>query len=209
MRPTDREALLATHLRATGQTTSTPGFADTSSREQIVNVALVVGLDLLVTHGHARTSTPAMASVRLNFTPSSGYADSGVVRQLSPDGTSGAGPTVVAEVWWRGCRVARLDHPFDHPDDPTGAVSIRLDRRAIQREQARSVWIRPDRHRAPGYGSGGWGFESLVARALWFHRCHREARAPGGVRDGSGGVRSHSDAWVGWMVWSTTASRSV
>ena len=35
-------------------------------------------------------------------------------------------------------------------------------------------------------------------------QCHREARAPGGVRDGSGGVRSHSDAWVGWMVWSTT-----
>ena len=44
-------------------------------------VALAVGLDLLVTHGYARTSTPAMASVRLNFTPSSGYADSGVVRR--------------------------------------------------------------------------------------------------------------------------------
>jgi IS5 family transposase len=29
------------------------------------------------------------------------------------------------------------------------------DRRAIRREQARSVWGRPDRRGAPGYGSGG------------------------------------------------------
>jgi hypothetical protein len=57
-----------------------------------------------------------------------------------------------------------LDHPFDHPDDPTGPVWIRPDRRRIQPEQARSVWGRPDRRRAPGYGSGGWGFESLAAR---------------------------------------------
>jgi hypothetical protein len=51
---------------------------------------------------------------------------------------------------------ALLDHPVDHPDDPTGPVWIRLDRRPVQREQARSVWSRPDRRRAPGYGSGGW-----------------------------------------------------
>jgi hypothetical protein len=56
--------------------------------------------------------------------------------------------------WPRAAR-RRLDHPFDHPDDPTGSFSIRLDRRGIQREQARSVWSRPDRRRAPGYGSGG------------------------------------------------------
>jgi hypothetical protein len=31
-----------------------------------------------------------------------------------------------------------LDHPVDHPDDPTGPVWICLDRRGIQREQARS-----------------------------------------------------------------------
>src|SRR5829696_6300400 len=53
-------------------------------------------------------------------------------------------------------RVSRLDHPVDHPDDPTGPVWSRLDRRGLQREQARSVWSRPDRRRAPGYGSGGW-----------------------------------------------------
>jgi len=29
-----------------------------------------------------------------------------------------------------------LDHPVDHPDDPRGPVWIRLDRRAIRREQA-------------------------------------------------------------------------
>jgi hypothetical protein len=61
-------------------------------------------------------------------------------------------------------RCRGLDHPFDHPDDPTRPVWIRLDRRGIQCEQARSVWSRPDRRRAPGYGSGGWGFESLAAR---------------------------------------------
>jgi hypothetical protein len=33
-----------------------------------------------------------------------------------------------------------LDHPFDHPDDPSLSVWSRLDRRAIQREQARSSW---------------------------------------------------------------------
>jgi hypothetical protein len=43
-------------------------------------------------------------------------------------------------------------------------VWSRVDGRRIQREQARSVWSRPVRRRAPGYGSGGWGFESLAAR---------------------------------------------
>jgi hypothetical protein len=47
--------------------------------------------------------------------------------------------------------------------DRSGPVWIRPDRRGLQREQARSVWSRPDRRRAPGYGSGGWGFESLAA----------------------------------------------
>src|SRR4029450_13647726 len=42
----------------------------------------------------------------------------------------------------------RLDHPDDHPDDPSGSVWIRLDRRGIQREQARSVWSRPGRRGA-------------------------------------------------------------
>jgi hypothetical protein len=35
-----------------------------------------------------------------------------------------------------------------------GSVWIRLDRRGTQLEQARSVWSRPNRCRAPGYGSG-------------------------------------------------------
>jgi hypothetical protein len=45
------------------------------------------------------------------------------------------------------CRMA-LDHPFDHPDDPSVSVWSRLDRRCSQREQARSVWSRPVRRRA-------------------------------------------------------------
>src|SRR4029453_3448759 len=65
---------------------------------------------------------------------------------------------------WRVVVSALLDHPFDHSHDPTESYAIRLDRRPVQPEQARSVWSRPDRRRAPGYGSGGWGFESLAAR---------------------------------------------
>ena len=42
-----------------------------------------------------------------------------------------------------------LDHPDGHPDDPSGSFKSRLERQRIQREQARSVWSRPDRRRAP------------------------------------------------------------
>src|SRR4029450_7456887 len=71
--------------------------------------------------------------------------------------SSPCGQDIRFQIWCRGA-VARLvydslpkalDHPVDHPDDPTG-----------------SVWSRPDRRRAPGYGSGGWGFESLAARHM-------------------------------------------
>jgi hypothetical protein len=51
----------------------------------------------------------------------------------------------------RTCQVTKT---LDHPDDPSVSVWSRLDRRPIQREQARSVWSRPDRRRAPAYGSG-------------------------------------------------------
>jgi len=37
----------------------------------------------------------------------------------------------------------RFDHPDDHPDDRSGSVWSRLDRRATQREQARSALSRP------------------------------------------------------------------
>jgi hypothetical protein len=37
----------------------------------------------------------------------------------------------------------RLDHPDDHPADPSGSVGSRLDRQPTQREQARSVCCRP------------------------------------------------------------------
>jgi hypothetical protein len=42
----------------------------------------------------------------------------------------------------------RLDHPDDHPDDPSASVGSRLDRQRIQREQPKSVWNRPGRRRA-------------------------------------------------------------
>jgi hypothetical protein len=38
-----------------------------------------------------------------------------------------------------------LDPPVDHPDNPTGPVWMRLDRRPVQPEQARSDWSRPSR----------------------------------------------------------------
>jgi imidazolonepropionase-like amidohydrolase len=71
-------------------------------------------------------------------------------------------------------QTALLDHPVHHPDDPTGSFSIRLDRRCIQPEQARSVWSRPDRRRAPGYGSGG----RSASWAGWILR-GRPIRLPG------------------------------
>jgi hypothetical protein len=37
----------------------------------------------------------------------------------------------------------RIDHPDDHPDDPSGSVWSRLDRRGTQREQVVSVLLRP------------------------------------------------------------------
>jgi hypothetical protein len=63
---------------------------------------------------------------------------------------------------WPRRRVARLDHPVDHPDDPTGLVWTRRDRRATQPEQGRSVWTRSDRRGAPGYGSGGQAMAVLT-----------------------------------------------
>jgi hypothetical protein len=50
-------------------------------------------------------------------------------------------------------------------DALTRPVWIRRGRRPVQPEQARSVWSRPDRRRAPGYGSGGWGFGSQPGSA--------------------------------------------
>jgi hypothetical protein len=87
------------------------------------------------------------------------------VRQASPDEISGARSTVIALAWVAEAAASHgLDHPFDHPDDPTGSFWIRLDRRGTQREQARSVWSRPDRRGAPGYGSGGRGPPSRRGR---------------------------------------------
>jgi hypothetical protein len=54
-------------------------------------------------------------------------------------------------------------------DALTRPVWIRRDRRPVQPEQARSDWSRPDRPRAPGYGSGGWGSDRSRDR-LQLHR---------------------------------------
>jgi len=54
----------------------------------------------------------------------------------------------------------------DHPDDPTGAAGTQRDRRHAPPDQPQPNWSRPVRRWAPAYGSGGWGFESLAARAL-------------------------------------------
>jgi hypothetical protein len=46
-------------------------------------------------------------------------------------------------------------------DSASRRLIIRLIFQTIRRDP---VWSRPDRRRAAGYGSGGWGFESLAAR---------------------------------------------
>jgi hypothetical protein len=58
----------------------------------------------------------------------------------------GFGPAQLASClpWHPILHRMRLDHPDDHPDDRSVSVGSRLDRRAIQHEQARSVWSRPD-----------------------------------------------------------------
>jgi hypothetical protein len=60
------------------------------------------------------------------------------------------------------CRM-RLDHPDDHPDDRSGAVWSRLDRRGIQCGQARSVCSHLVRRRASVSQSEGRRFESVLA----------------------------------------------
>jgi hypothetical protein len=109
----------------------------------------------------------------------------------------------------------RLDHPVDHPDDPTGSFWNRLDRRGTQREQARSVWSRPDRRRAPGYGSGGWGFESLAARTTpqvsdpgLFALLASSSSLSLGVGDQGASWRSRSAATAGGSSCMPPASRS-
>jgi hypothetical protein len=67
-------------------------------------------------------------------------------------------PSTVAEL------TDALDHPLDHPDDPTGSVSIRLDRRPTPNLSS------PDRSGADQIDASTrlriWrlGFESLAAR---------------------------------------------
>jgi nitroreductase len=90
----------------------------------------------------------------------SGLADHPWCSRLTARSGRSRGPTGARSRTWcmaatgSGCSLVvgavgmALDHPFDHPDDPTGLVWIRLDRRAIQREQAGSVWSRPGRRRA-------------------------------------------------------------
>src|SRR5512132_1229568 len=54
---------------------------------------------------------------------------------------------------------------LDHPADPTGPVATCLDRRGTQGEQARSVWSRPVRRGAPGYGAGDRRSDHSTERA--------------------------------------------
>jgi hypothetical protein len=120
----------------------------------------VVGAGVSCHHPH-RVIRPASSSTTLPLRWQRVVVRVTAVHQPSPDGRSGARSTSD-----RGLCVSWPDHPADHPDDPTGPVWIRPDRRGLQREQARSDWSRPVRRRAPGYASGGWGFESLAARTI-------------------------------------------
>jgi hypothetical protein len=87
-------------------------------------------------------------------------------------------------VYTRTPEQTRLDHPDDHPDDRSGSVGVRLDRRAIQREQARSVGSRPGRRRACGSESEGRGFGSdLWARRPCFRASTSENEPASGVSD--------------------------
>jgi hypothetical protein len=127
---------------------------------------------------HGRRAVPGRVSAGQRLQPAVDSSPS-VLTSGGCDGEGARGPAPPRCSAWRGdtgrclsrsvskasggagrqdrmaCNRRSLDHPFDHPDDPTGPVWIRPDRRAGQREQIRSVWSRPDRRRAPGYGSDG------------------------------------------------------
>jgi hypothetical protein len=67
----------------------------------------------------------------------------------------------------------RIDHPDDHPDDPSGFVGSRLDRRVTQREQARSVCCRP-----VGRGAFRPGIDDHGRFAYSTRAAARASRAP-------------------------------
>src|SRR5215217_4022930 len=94
-----------------------------------------------------------------------------------------------------------LDPPVDHPDDPTGSLSIRPDRRGIQPEQPRSIWSRPSRPRAPGDGSdaygirgagGGCGYRLSRSRSLLVSRSSMYGSSSGGWPAAMARLRSSS-----------------
>jgi hypothetical protein len=80
-----------------------------------------------------------------------------------------------------------VEHPVDHPDDPTGPVWIHLDRRPIQPEQARSAGADQidAEHRLRIWRLG---FESLAARTI------------------SARWRGHVSGWPGWIAVASTPS---
>jgi hypothetical protein len=72
-------------------------------------------------------------------------------------------------------RLVELPDLLDHPEDPTTSFWKRLDRRRTQPAQARSIWSRPGRHKAPGHGPGGQrtGWRSRLPAGLATCPCSR------------------------------------
>jgi hypothetical protein len=151
MEPSGRRRLLTCH---SSSTSTAPASGSRASRlgEHPVRVN---GAELQQ-HGQGgqwtRVAAPSTGrSLRVGGTPDRvlGISQLGPVSRRSsagrivvlgpsrPDSRSCTGSPRLVEL------PALLDHPFDHPDDPTGSVWIRRDRRGTQPEQGRSVWSRP------------------------------------------------------------------
>ena len=108
-----------------------------------------------------------------------------------------------------------LDHPDDHPDDRPGSFRAVWTESASNlssldpSEPSRSTPSIPSRNRKVA-GSDATSAQEVEPSAIqvacsWW--CVPGPTAAASPLDGP--CRSHSDAWVGRMVWSTTASSSV
>ena len=117
--------------------------------------------------------------------------------------TSASGQAIRGRLAIRLCRM-RFDHPDDHPDDPSRFVWNRLDRRAIQPGQPRSVWSRPVRRPRRGCPLRCVGSVRLIHRPSMLMPCHSAGiDQPGRVAPGASdpatlawpGGRPKGDGW--------------
>jgi hypothetical protein len=202
MEPSCRRRLLTCHSSSTSTAPASRSRASRFGEHPYASTALSYNNMGRVANGLVRQHPPPAGRCASAERPTGVLG----ISQLGPvSRRSSAGRIVVlgpSRPDSRSCtgspRLVELPDLLDHPDDPTGPVWIRRDRRRIQPEQARSVWSRPDRRRAPGYGSGGWSSDPS-----------RRASSRTGMLVESCGSSAHAwDRATASTAWTTAATTS-